>query len=258
MKTLILIIFTFLFSCNQTKENKQKQTSNDITLEIDNTPASKESIANSQLKIIVTNENYKAKLKKIKLEKKDIPSNIDLYICDKIIPDYYLLLKDNRLIVVSEQVCGDFGGISLTSIKENKVLQILAVSGQHYEPDNEEEYKVVTSFTIDNNYNIFVTDVTTEHGKITNKKITTYSISSTGEFIKIKEEEIKKNPFLLGSTVYAQVETYLNVRSIPNSNSDIIEKAYPKDALRVLEVLDSWVKIEINGKEGYVSKDFVK
>ncbi|MBO0591454.1 SH3 domain-containing protein [Cellulophaga sp. E16_2] len=258
MKTLILIIFTFLFSCNQIQENKQKQTSNNIALEIGDTPASKERITNRQLEIIVNNENYKAKLKKIKFEEKDIPTNIDLYTCDKIIPDYYLLLKDNRLIVVSEQVCGDFGGISLTSIKENKVLQILAVSGQHYEPDNEVEYKVITSFTIDNNYNIFVTDVTTEYEKITNKKITTYSISSTGEFIKIKEEEIKKNPLLLGSTVYAQVDTYLNVRSTPNSNGAIIEKAYPKDELKILEILEAWVKIELNGKQGYVSKDFVR
>ncbi|KGK30887.1 SH3 domain-containing protein [Cellulophaga sp. E6(2014)] len=72
--------------------------------------------------------------------------------------------------------------------------------------------------------------------------------------ISSKKDCVKSNQKIL----YAQVETYLNVRSVPNSSGSIIAKAYPKDALRVLEVLEGWVKIELNGKEGYVSKDFVK
>jgi uncharacterized protein YgiM (DUF1202 family) len=73
-----------------------------------------------------------------------------------------------------------------------------------------------------------------------------------------KRVKKKKNTFRINTTVYAQVETYLNVRSAPNSNGEIIAKAYPKDGLKILEVLDGWVKIELNGTEGYVSKDFVK
>ena len=75
-----------------------------------------------------------------------------------------------------------------------------------------------------------------------------------GNFIALNN----KNTLKKGSTVYAQVDTYLNVRSVPNSNGEIIAKAYPKDALNVLEVLEGWVKVALNGKEGYVSSEFVK
>ncbi len=84
-----------------------------------------------------------------------------------------------------------------------------------------------------------------------------YSVNDNGK-IKAKKEETNKSSFKLNSTVYAQVESYLNVRSAPNSNGAIIAKAYPKDGLKVLEILDAWVKIELNGKQGYVSSDYVK
>ncbi len=79
-----------------------------------------------------------------------------------------------------------------------------------------------------------------------------YTINNKGK-IAADNSLIKSN-----SIVYAQVETYLNVRSAPNSNGEIIVKAYPEDGLKVLEVLEGWVKIELNGKEGYVSSDYVK
>ncbi|QCE43434.1 SH3 domain-containing protein [Psychroserpens sp. NJDZ02] len=58
--------------------------------------------------------------------------------------------------------------------------------------------------------------------------------------------------------VFAQVETYLNVRSAPISSRTIIAKAYPKHGLQVLKVLEGWVKVSFNGSEGYVSSDYVK
>lgn len=179
-------MLAFLLSCKKTQENKQKRSSDTVASEVNTIHSlkTKKNNTDSQLRTVINNENYKEKLKKIKFEESEVPVNVEKYICNNEIPDYYLLLKDERLILVSEQVCGDFGGVSLTSIKGNKVLQILAVSGEHYEPDNEEEYKVVTSFTIDKNHNIVVTDITTEYGEITNKKVTTYTISPTGEFLK--------------------------------------------------------------------------
>ncbi|WP_205692190.1 SH3 domain-containing protein, partial [Cellulophaga sp. Z1A5H] len=67
-----------------------------------------------------------------------------------------------------------------------------------------------------------------------------------------------RNTFIVGTEVYAQVDTYLNIRSTPDSKGAIVGKAYPKDGLKVLEILEAWVKIELNGKQGYVSKDFVR
>ncbi len=73
---------------------------------------------------------------------------------------------------------------------------------------------------------------------------------------KTKQKYVSKS-FATGSMVYAQVETYLNVRSTPSSSGEILAKAYPTDKLKVLEVLEDWVKIEFNGVEGYVSSDYV-
>ncbi len=78
------------------------------------------------------------------------------------------------------------------------------------------------------------------------------SKNDKGEVLGVYNKEIIK-----GSIVYAQVETYLNVRSKPNSNADIVSKAYSTDKLKVLEVLKDWVKIEFNGVEGYVSSDYI-
>ena len=61
----------------------------------------------------------------------------------------------------------------------------------------------------------------------------------------------------VNSTVYAQVKTYLNVRSAPSSSGEIIGKAYPTDKMKVLEVLDGWLKVSIRDVVGYVSSDFV-
>ncbi|WP_165749833.1 SH3 domain-containing protein [Cellulophaga sp. Z1A5H] len=58
--------------------------------------------------------------------------------------------------------------------------------------------------------------------------------------------------------VYAQVDTYLNIRSAANKTATIVGKAYPKDGLKVLEVLEGWLKVSLNGTEGYISSEFVK
>jgi len=83
-------------------------------------------------------------------------------------------------------------------------------------------------------------------------KLKKIKITKGGEFLEIKKT------FTKGVLVYPQVETYLNVRSAPNSSGDIIAKAYPEDGLKVIEVLEGWLKVSLNGTEGYVSSEFVK
>jgi len=93
-------------------------------------------------------------------------------------------------------------------------------------------------FFIDENYTLYLRYYNeNEENKINFTDITKYLITSEGIIKKINHNSLK-----IGSTVYAQVETYLNVRSEPNSS----------------EVLGSWLKVSLNGKEGYVSIDFVK
>ena len=83
------------------------------------------------------------------------------------------------------------------------------------------------------------------------------SKNDKGDILGVYNKEIIAKT-IKGSIVYAQVETYLNIRSSPDANASIIGKAYPKDSLKVLEIFENWVKIELNGKQGYVSSDFVK
>ena len=102
------------------------------------------------------------------------------------------------------------------------------------------------------------------------KKQKTFKISEQNEII-IIERFLDKNPlpkleFSNNKTciksnkkiLYPQVETYLNVRSAPNSSGTIVGKAYPNDALLLIEEVDGWVKVSLNGTEGYVSSDYVK
>ena len=72
-----------------------------------------------------------------------------------------------------------------------------------------------------------------------------YSILSKKQIDNLKQLKTKQrnNNITLNSIVYAQVKTYLNVRSAPNSSGTIIAKAYPTNALKVVEVLEGWLKI---------------
>ena len=70
-----------------------------------------------------------------------------------------------------------------------------------------------------------------------------------------KKEETKKETS--NTTKYVSVDT-LNVREKPSSSSQVIEQLDINQKITVLEVVDdSWAKIEINGKTGYVSNKFL-
>ncbi len=49
----------------------------------------------------------------------------------------------------------------------------------------------------------------------------------------------------------------LNVRQEPNTSSKILEKVGNDERYSVLEVLEGWVKISVDGTEGYVSDEYV-
>ena len=89
------------------------------------------------------------------------------------------------------------------------------------------------------------------------EKIKEFEISSD-KIAKINEEVNNIICFKLGNLVYPKVETYLNIRSAPNSSGNIVGKAYPKDGLKIIAILDGWLKVKLDDIEGYVSSDFVK
>lgn len=87
-----------------------------------------------------------------------------------------------------------------------------------------------------------------QSGKVTGYVKGEYVI--TGDEAAAKAEEVKK----VVATVTTQT---LNVRSEMNTECDIVALMPQEEELHVLEEYDGWVKIDLDGSEGYVSKDYV-
>lgn len=52
------------------------------------------------------------------------------------------------------------------------------------------------------------------------------------------------------------VTSFLNVRLEPNSSSQVITKLVVGQSVQVVEFLDKWVKVNVDGQEGYVFTDY--
>lgn len=72
----------------------------------------------------------------------------------------------------------------------------------------------------------------------------------TGEAAIAKAQEVKQ-------TVATVTTTTLYVRNEANTDSHVITMMPEGEELEVLEVLDGWVKINVDSDEGYVSSDYV-
>lgn len=60
------------------------------------------------------------------------------------------------------------------------------------------------------------------------------------------------------ATLRAVVNTsVLNVREEPSTDSKIVEKVGNNERYSVLETLDGWLKISVDGEEGYVSDEYI-
>ncbi|MBE7653801.1 SH3 domain-containing protein [Tenacibaculum finnmarkense] len=175
-------------------------------------------------------------------------------LCNSDYVNYYQLPKKGELLpIIIEDECGDNNNYILAVFYQNELIDNILIYSYWTDMEEGNSKEKIKDFKINKDYEIKISDSEFQNKKKTNYKINKYRINKTGKIIKIKN-----NSLMVGSIVYAQVETYLNMRSAPNSNGDIIAKAYPKDGLKVIEVLDGWLKIELNGKQGYVSSEFVK
>ncbi len=92
-----------------------------------------------------------------------------------------------------------------------------------------------------------------EWTKISSGEVTGYVKSEyllTGEAAVAKAEEVKQ-------TIATVTTTTLYVRSEPTTDSSIITSMPMGEELEVVELLDGWVKINVDSDEGYVSADYV-
>lgn len=94
--------------------------------------------------------------------------------------------KDNISLILVPQDCGDFNyRFYLLTIYENKVISNEYVEGEWYEPEDN-SYKEITSFSIDESYIIEVKTNSIESGKTTLKEVNRFKISDKGVLEKIK------------------------------------------------------------------------
>ena len=89
---------------------------------------------------------------------------------------------------------------------------------------------------------------------ITSGEITGYV---KAEYI-ITGDEAKAIAETLIKTVASSLTDHLNVRTEPNTECTVIRTISTGRELDFVENLDGWVKVLINGKEGYVSADYVE
>ena len=57
--------------------------------------------------------------------------------------------------------------------------------------------------------------------------------------------------------ILANVDEYVNVRSEPNSEAEVIGRLFAGDGGEILEELDGWTKISSGNVEGYVSNEYL-
>lgn len=70
------------------------------------------------------------------------------------------------------------------------------------------------------------------------------------------EEEASEDPQDFSGLVIAQVTNYVNVRSTPSENGEIVGKLYDKSVGELVEEKDGWYKIVSGNCTGYVKGDF--
>jgi len=117
--------------------------------------------------------------------------------------------------------------------------------------------KIIKNFPSSSSFEVIPSGVSTQIKEATEKE------TAVGELVK---EEIKKEETESAATTTAkigqikiiQTETgWLNVRSQPSTNADIITKVYPQESYPLLEKNQNWFKIELKDKKvGWISSKY--
>lgn len=97
------------------------------------------------------------------------------------------------------------------------------------------------------------TEVEADSEEETSEEASTQEVSSEG--ISEEEEETSEEEDFTG-LVIAQVNKYVNVRSIPSETGDIVGKLYDKSVGDLVEEVDGWYKITSGNCTGYVKAEY--
>lgn len=76
------------------------------------------------------------------------------------------------------------------------------------------------------------------------------------EYVLTGSEALEKAGSLLKTVADVNTEG-LKVRTQPSTDSEVLDIVGSDQSFDVLEELDEWVKIDLDGEEGYLFKDYV-
>lgn len=70
------------------------------------------------------------------------------------------------------------------------------------------------------------------------------------------EEPTTEAPSFYDTIAMSQVDNYVNVRTLPSTDGDIVGKIYNNCAATILEVVGDWYKIESGNVQGYIKAEY--
>lgn len=129
---------------------------------------------------------------------------------------------------------------SVSGIQPNIVVASDKSSQSAEKKDAEGELRLSAGFSVIDNYQDFVSD--TELAK--------RSTATEDETVNSKEEQDFSN------LVIAQVSNYVNVRSLPGEDGDVVGKLYDKSVGTFVEEENGWYKITSGNCTGYVKAEY--
>lgn len=72
----------------------------------------------------------------------------------------------------------------------------------------------------------------------------------------VTEEPTTEEPSFYDTIAMSQVDNYVNVRSMPSTDGEIIGKIYNNCAANILETVGDWYKIESGNVQGYIKAEY--
>lgn len=194
---LVSVIFVFFISCknNESEIINQKIVKIDSVsiLNDDNIEVKKDSTGLEETDCIVKSNfklpyNEKVDIKKVTYNNLNCKiSGLEEFLCDEKKIRYISLpsFKNINVILVPMD-CGDFNyRYFLLTIFKNKLISKQYVEGEWFEPEDN-NYKEITDFSIDEDYKISITTNAIENGKTTLKEKLKFEILEDGHLEKAK------------------------------------------------------------------------
>ena len=72
----------------------------------------------------------------------------------------------------------------------------------------------------------------------------------------VTEEPTTEEPSFYDTIAMSQVDNYVNVRSIPSTDGEILGKIYNNCAATIIETVGDWYKIEYGNVQGYIKAEY--